>query len=90
MELVAAFAIGWLIGAKGGEDGYQEVVAATRELRRSEEYQALTQAVRSHLASSLRAVADILSEAEPPVTAGSVVERVVRLTRRGEATSTAS
>lgn len=91
MELLLAFAIGWAVGAKGGEQGYRDVIDAARDLRRSDEFHALLDALRSHLAGTLRVLADVLAETEAPLTAASVVERVARMTgSSGSPTSSAS
>lgn len=90
MELLVAFFIGWAAGARAGEQGFTEVVDAARELRRSEEFRALVDALRSHLAATLRAMADVLGDTEAAVTPATVLDRVARITGRGAATSSAS
>lgn len=90
MELILAFALGWAAGARGGEQGFREVVDAARELRRSEEFRALVDALRLHLAATLRTVAELLATDPGPATPETVVERVVRLSGRGDPTSNAS
>ena len=88
MELLVAFAIGWVVGAHGGEEGFRDVVQAATELRRSEEFAALMEALRAHLAYTLRSLADVLSAPESEISPESVVERVVQLMRgRGSASS---
>lgn len=89
MELLLAFAVGWAVGARAGESGFREVVDAARELRRSEEFRALIDVMRSHMASGLRAFADVLADREVPITPDSVVERVLRVMGR-DPTSSAS
>jgi hypothetical protein len=88
VDLLLAFLIGWAAGAKGGEQGFQDVLEAARELRRSEEFRALLDALRAHLAGTLRALADVLSEPEPSLNVRSLVERATRL--QGSARSTPS
>ncbi|HLI54511.1 MAG TPA: hypothetical protein VKU88_09300 [Acidimicrobiales bacterium] len=76
MELLLAFAIGWAVGAKGGEQGFREVVEAARELRRSEEFAALVDAFRRHLAGTLKALAEALGDSSRPLTPEAVLERL--------------
>jgi hypothetical protein len=79
VELLAAFFIGWAVGSRGGERGYREVVDAARDLRNSAEFRALLDALRSHMAGTLRALAEVLGDKEVEVTTENVVERVMRL-----------
>ena len=86
MELVAAFLIGWVAGARGGERSYRDVAQAVADLRRSEEFHALVDVMRNHLSSLLRSLADVLADREEEITAEGVVDRVLRL-MGGDATS---
>jgi hypothetical protein len=85
MELLAAFFIGWAVGSRGGDRGYRDVVDAVHDLRRSAEFRALLDALRSHLAGTLRALAEVLGDKEVEITPENVVDRVMRL--MGEPTS---
>ena len=88
MELVLAFLIGWAAGAKGGEQGFQDVADAARALRQSDEFRDLLAALRSHLAATLRALAGVISSTpgtDEETDAQSVVSRVLRLVREGGA-----
>jgi hypothetical protein len=88
LELLLAFAIGWAVGAKGGEQGFREVVEAARDLRRSEEFAALVDALRRHLAGTLKALAEALGDPTRPLTPEAVLERLAG--RGGDATSPSS
>lgn len=76
MEILLAFAIGYAVGARAGNEGYTEVVEAARAVWRSEEFRDLGKALRSHGAATLRHAADLLSEHQEPVTADRIVDRV--------------
>lgn len=90
MELLLAFLIGWAAGAKGGDQGFADVLEAARDLRRSEEFGALIDALKAHLAGTLRALADVLDHQEPGLHVQSVVERAVRLQAASRSTPSAS
>lgn len=90
MDLLLAFLVGWAAGARGGEQGMREVVDAARELRRSEEFGALVDALRSHLAATLRTVADVVADSDGANPSATVLERVARLTARNPLTSSGS
>ena len=62
MGIVLAFAVGYLVGANTGKEGYQEVVDALKAVRDSDEFHGLAGAVRSHLGASLRQLADIVED----------------------------
>ena len=81
MELLLAFVIGWAAGAKGGEQGFREVLDAVRELRRSDEFHALMGAMKAHVASGLRTLSEVLDDRQEEVTPDSVVSRVALLMR---------
>lgn len=85
MELLLAFVIGWAAGARGGEQGFREVVDAARELRHSDEFRALVRAMKAHVASGLRTLSEVLDDHQEEVTPDSVVARVALLMkeRRG-------
>lgn len=82
MGLLMAFFVGWTVGAKAGAKGYEEVVAAVRTVRQSEEFAALVSISRTHAASTLRELSKLLSgETERPA-AEDLIARVQRLTGR--------
>ena len=81
MELLLAFVIGWAAGARGGEEGFRDVVDAARELRNSEEFRALMRAMKAHVATGLRTLSQVLDDHQEEVTPDSVVARVALLMR---------
>jgi hypothetical protein len=64
MGIVLAFAVGYLVGANAGQEGYQDVVDSIRAVRDSEEFRDLLAALRSHAGATLRQLSDILEGAE--------------------------
>ena len=48
MKLLLGFALGYVVGAKAGSAGFDRVEAAVRELRDSEEYHRVVDAVVEH------------------------------------------
>ena len=90
MGILAAFFAGWVVGARSGERGYQDVVASLRRLRDSEEVRDLGQALRSHLGYTLEDLARRLRGEGEPVSVNDVVETARRLLRGEDPTSTSS
>jgi hypothetical protein len=88
MGVVLAFAAGYFLGAKAGREELDEVLEALQAIRRSEEFNDLVRALRSHAASALREVAALLDRADvdaPDLSAVStqdLVERVKALVGR--------
>jgi hypothetical protein len=84
MGVLLAWVVGYVVGARAGSKDFDEVVQAVRELRESEEMQGLWDALRSHLAHTLRSTADMVERGEAPSTAGAMdlVDRVRLLMRR--------
>lgn len=86
MGALIGFLVGWSVGSRGGQRGYNDVLAAAREVLQSDEFAALTAAVRSHTEYTLRALADWLQETrESGAVADDLMERVRRLVLPSEA-----
>lgn len=62
MGWLLAFAVGYAIGARGGSEGFDEVVRSAAAIRESDEVQGLVAAVRSHVGYTLRELADRMEE----------------------------
>ena len=62
------FAAGYALGGKAGNQGFDDVVAASREVLHSREFQSLVAAARNHAAVTLRQLSDLVEggEAAPP------------------------
>jgi hypothetical protein len=78
-----AWAVGYVVGAKGGAEDFDDVVQAVKELRDSDEVRQLLSVLRSHLGKLLRSTANMLEEvagAQPP---GDLVDRVRLMMKKG-------
>lgn len=83
MGLVFAFAFGYVVGAKAGEQGFEDVVAAAKALAASEEVRGLISVLRSHASSTLQELSTLLAEQpDEPVVLGQVLDRVTGLMAR--------
>jgi hypothetical protein len=79
MAVLVAFAVGYVMGARGGSEGFDEVVRATAAIRESEEARGFVAAARSHLGHTLRELASRLDEggeAEPDEPPTDLLEQV--------------
>jgi hypothetical protein len=65
MEAVLAFYFGWVMGARSGQEGVDDLTTAFTSLRQSEEFTALVIALRKHGAYLLRSIADVVDSGEP-------------------------
>ena len=83
MELVLAFAIGYVVGAKAGGRDFDDVLAAARAVRDSDEFSDLVTAVRAHVARTLSDLGDLIEgNVEEGAEVVDLVDRVRRLARR--------
>lgn len=48
MKVLLGFVVGYVVGAKAGSAGFDRVEVAVRELRDSEEYERVIDALRAH------------------------------------------
>ena len=76
MGVLLAWALGYVVGAKGGAQDFDDVVQAVKELRDSDEVRQLWSVLRSHLGNVLRSAANMLEEVAGPQPAGDLVDRV--------------
>ena len=89
MGVLLGFFVGWAVGARGGKQGYDDVVAAAKEVLRSDEVATLQAAVRMHAEYTLRQLADWLQETrEGGGAVDDVMARVRRLVLAGVETDT--
>jgi hypothetical protein len=81
--ILLAFGLGWVVGSRTGDEGFQEVVDALKSVRESEEFQAFVAALRSHLSHVATDLAAQLNpDREEPLTVDDVVARVRTLVRQ--------
>lgn len=82
MGAFVAFLLGWAVGAKAGPSGFDEVVAAAKAVRQSEEFAALLSVTRSHVSSTLGELSRLTSGETPLPDASDLLAQVQRLTAR--------
>ena len=58
MGLLVAFAVGYAVGARGGNEGLDEVIRSFKAIRDSAEVKDLVAALRTHVGFTLRELAD--------------------------------
>ena len=62
MGMLIVFAAGYVLGSRGGDESFDEVVKALRAIRQSEEFDGLVKAAKVHAAASLRGLADMVEQ----------------------------
>ena len=68
MGTLFGFIVGYFLGARAGNDGYQRVVQAWQEVRDSDEFINFLRVLRGHTQDTLRTVSERLGdEAAPPM-----------------------
>lgn len=83
MGILLAWFVGYVVGAKGGTQDFDDVVKAINELRDSDEIRQLWSVLRSHFGKALRSAADMLEEVAGPQPAGDLVDRVRLMIKKG-------
>jgi hypothetical protein len=66
MGILLAFAVGFVVGGRGGAQDFNDVIQAVRDLSDSEEFHGLLGVLRQHGAHMLRSAADLLEGAAMP------------------------
>jgi hypothetical protein len=61
MGTLFGFAVGYILGARAGESGYDEVVRSVRAIRQSEEFRGFVSAMKDHGRHILREVSGRLA-----------------------------
>ena len=88
MGVLFAFLVGWIVGAQGGREGYDEVLKAAKEVLASDEFTTFKAAVRTHGTYAIRQLADWLeSMPERGSNVDDLLERVRRLVQPESAES---
>jgi hypothetical protein len=76
MGLLMAFVVGYVVGGRGGGEGFDEVVASLQAVRDSQEVEDLLVALRSHAGHVLKELGSRLEGgASAPVSISSILER---------------
>ena len=81
MGTLFGFVVGYIVGARAGSQGFEEVVDALRTVRDSEEFQALGEVVREHVKGTAGTVGRWLTDMETH-TAEEMLERARDRARR--------
>ena len=61
MGTLFGFAVGYVIGARAGNEGFDDLLRALSAIRRSEEYQGFMASLREHVFHTVRTVNERLS-----------------------------
>lgn len=69
MGLLLVFAAGYVMGARAGDEGLDDVIRAVQAIRESDEFNDLVKAMRRHAAHSLRGLATMLENGREQVMA---------------------
>jgi hypothetical protein len=83
MGLILAFVAGFIVGGRGGNEGFEEVAAALKAVGESQEVEDLLVAMRSHASHLLQEVGRWLEPGEEPVSMGSILERARAIAQKG-------
>jgi hypothetical protein len=84
--ILAAFGVGYVFGSQGGREGLNDVVAAAREVKGSEEFADLLKALRSHAGETLQEVGKRLSgQSAEPLSIVTLLEKARGLTAKNPA-----
>lgn len=82
---LADFAAGWALGAKTGNEGFDDVICTARGIFSSKQFQDFLAAVRSHAAFALREMGDLVDTEETKAPTGDLVDFVRALVERRDA-----
>ena len=72
MGTLFGFAVGYILGARGGQDGYEELVRSVRAIRASEEFHDFVGAMKSHGRHLLRQATGALAGEDEMTMSGGV------------------
>ncbi len=90
MGLIMAFIAGYIVGGRGGNEGFDDVTDALKALGKSEEVKDLRMALQSHASHVLQEIGRRLEpDGVEPVSMSSILERARGLVQR-DATESAS
>ena len=79
---VVDFAAGFVLGAKTGERGFDEVVATGKDILESEEFKGFVAALRNHAAFTLRELGDLVDTDAAEAPPGDLIDFVRALVER--------
>ena len=81
---IADFAAGWTLGAKTGNQGFDEIVATTKAILQSKEFNDFAAAMRAHAAHALHELGDLVDSGTAPAITEDLIEVVRSLVQRRE------
>jgi hypothetical protein len=91
MQILLSFFIGYFVGAKAGSSQFDEVVESARAVAESEEFRGLLLSLRTHAASTLHALGDLVEASPSDGTDDNddngVVDRVRRMMEQAKASA---
>ncbi len=82
MGILLAFAVGYVVGVKAGRQGLEEIVAAIKDIRASDEFAAMVNTLRSHVSHALRDAGELVGDEGRTIDMDDVFEDVVARARR--------
>ena len=82
MGLILAFAVGYVVGARAGSAGLEEISESLSAVRESPEIKGVISAMRSHGSSTLRDLAERVDEGDNLLSARQLLDRLEALFRR--------
>jgi hypothetical protein len=89
MQILLSFFIGYFVGAKAGSSQFDEVLESARAVAESEEFQGLLLSLRTHAASTLHALGDLV-ESSPSAGTDDANDGVIDRVRKMMQQTTAS
>jgi hypothetical protein len=87
---IPEFVAGWVLGAKAGNKGFDEVLSAGRSILESKEFADFTAALRTHAAYALHEMGDLLDVDHDSVPGEDILDIVRKLVERREEVWTAA
>jgi hypothetical protein len=91
MGILMAFAVGYFAGGRAGGEGLDEVIAALKAVKDSEEVEALLAALRAHAGFALQELGKRLSaQPDQPINMREALSRLRDTVRPQDATSAES
>ncbi len=62
MSALFGFVVGYVVGARAGNDGFERLEQAWRDIRQSDEFRNFLELVRTHVSGSLKTVGERLED----------------------------
>jgi hypothetical protein len=76
MGFLLAFVAGYVVGGRGGSEGFDDVMAALKEVTNSQEFDDLIKALRSHASHALQELGRRLAiDVDEPMSMSTILQR---------------